>query len=99
MRRTRLKTKGDIAFQSVAPRLWNSLALQLRLADTAKTINSYKLFYLIRPSANILLLFVFTLNFVFNMFLCLYCVVIVVQHIVIVMSVICTMNKLLLLLN
>lgn len=35
--RTRLKTKGGGAFQSVAPRLWNSLPLQLRLVDSVES--------------------------------------------------------------
>uniref|UniRef100_A0A3P9C069 Reverse transcriptase domain-containing protein n=1 Tax=Maylandia zebra TaxID=106582 RepID=A0A3P9C069_9CICH len=37
--RTRLKTKGDRAFQSVAPRLWNSLPLHLCLLDS---VDSFK---------------------------------------------------------
>lgn len=37
--RTRLKTKGDRAFCTVAPRLWNSLPLALR---TMGSVNSFK---------------------------------------------------------
>uniref|UniRef100_A0A8C6NUT7 HECT-type E3 ubiquitin transferase n=1 Tax=Nothobranchius furzeri TaxID=105023 RepID=A0A8C6NUT7_NOTFU len=34
--RTRLKTKGDRAFQTIAPRLWNSLPSNLRLSNTVE---------------------------------------------------------------
>uniref|UniRef100_A0A669E4F5 Reverse transcriptase domain-containing protein n=1 Tax=Oreochromis niloticus TaxID=8128 RepID=A0A669E4F5_ORENI len=37
--RTRFKTRGDRAFQTVAPRLWNSLPLSLRCTDS---IDSFK---------------------------------------------------------
>ena len=35
--RSRLKTKGDCAFEVVAPKLWNSLPLNLRSVDTVDT--------------------------------------------------------------
>lgn len=37
---TRLKTKGDRAFVSVAPRLWNSLPLSLRSVDSVISLKS-----------------------------------------------------------
>ncbi len=36
--RSRLKTKGDCAFEVVAPKLWNSLPLDLKSVDTVDTL-------------------------------------------------------------
>uniref|UniRef100_A0A8C6LAX3 Reverse transcriptase domain-containing protein n=1 Tax=Nothobranchius furzeri TaxID=105023 RepID=A0A8C6LAX3_NOTFU len=39
--RTRLKTKGNRAFQTIAPRLWNSLASNLRLFNTVEVFKNH----------------------------------------------------------
>uniref|UniRef100_A0A8C6PYD4 Reverse transcriptase domain-containing protein n=1 Tax=Nothobranchius furzeri TaxID=105023 RepID=A0A8C6PYD4_NOTFU len=39
--RTRLKTKGDRAFQTIAPRLWNSPPSNLRLSNTVEVFKNH----------------------------------------------------------
>lgn len=45
---TRLKTKGDRAFVSVAPRLWNSLPLSLRSVDSVMSFKKQLKMYLFK---------------------------------------------------
>ena len=48
--RTRLKTRGERAFSSIAPTLWNRLPLQLRLADSVSTFKSLLKTYLFKQA-------------------------------------------------
>lgn len=48
--RSRLETKGDCAFEVVAPELWKSLALDLRSADTVGAFKKQRKTHLLRPA-------------------------------------------------
>ncbi|KAF7658228.1 hypothetical protein LDENG_00016030 [Lucifuga dentata] len=50
--RTKLKTKGDCAFAVVAPRLWNSLPNNIRLAETVDSFKRLLKTFLYRQAFN-----------------------------------------------